>query len=301
MLSRRNLLKGAAATGSWALWRTSAAATKSHLGLQFFTFNGLASSGWEGFSKAMGVAHDIGYESLELAGLAGQPLDTIKTRARQLKLQFHSFHMGNDQVRAARQPGQSIPDVQDKVYTPDGVLEVARINLPIAKALGCHWGVIGAAGRSNFISAVSLMKLCDAFNAANKLARAMQLGLSYHTHPTDFKAVDGMVPFDFMIEHTDPSICYQIDVCWAAAAGADPAELIERHHDRIVSLHLKDLAANRTESATPGDGVLDFAAIRKASMKLRAPLFYVERDGGPNVDSVLEARKAFDFLTHHGW
>ena len=302
MRDRRSFLKDVAtATAALACVPAVYATSKSHLGLQFFSLSTLALSGWEGFSRAMGIARDIGYESLELAGLMGQPVEKILARAKDLKLSFHSLHMGNDQVRAARKPGQSIQDVQDLVYTPEGVLDVARINLPIAKRLGCTWGVIGAAGHSNFTSEGSLLNLCESFNAANKLARSMHLGLSYHTHPRDFQPTEGRVPFEFMIAHTDASIRYQIDVCWAAAAGTDPAQLIEKHHDRIVSLHLKDLAANRTESATPGDGLLDFESIRKASVKLNSPLFYVERDGGPNVNAELEARRAFEFLTRHGW
>lgn len=285
-----------------ALARTAGSRGAAHpLGIQFFTFATLATSGWDGFSRAMQAARDIGYVSLELAGLMGQSVEPIKARAKELGLAFHSFHMGNDQVRAARLPGESIQDVQDRIYTPQGVIEVARVNLPIARALGCTWGVVAAAGRSNFVNSGKVLKLCDAFNEAAKMARAMSMNVSYHMHPRDFQTVDGISPFDLMIQNTDTAIRFQVDVCWAAAAGIDPADLISTHSARIISLHLKDLAANRTESATAGDGVLDFDAIRRAATRLKSPLFYVERDGGPNIDPVVEARKAFNFLTTHGW
>lgn len=303
MMDRRIFLQGAgAALAALCTARGLAARLKSHpLGIQFFTFSSLASTGWDGFSQAMGLAHILGYESLEFAGLLGHAPEKILARGRELGLAFHSLHMGNDQVRAARKSGQSIQDVQAEVYTPSGVVEVAKINLPLARDLGCRWGVIGAAGRNNFVSKDSLLKLCDAFNSANELARGMNMGLSYHTHPTDFIAVEGLTPFDFIVAHTDPSIRYQIDVCWAAAAGADPAALIDKHHKRLVSLHLRDLAANKKDSATPGDGVLDFDAIRKAAARIESPLFYVEREGGPNVNAAREAKRAIDFLTQHGW
>ncbi len=271
------------------------------LGVQFFTFNALASTGWDGFSRAMQMARDIGFRSLELAGVMGQPVASIRDRGKQLGLEFRSFHMGNDQVRAARQPGEPIQDVQNRVYTPQGVLEVARLNLPIAQQLGCQWGVVAAAGRSNFATADSIRRLCEAFNEANSLAQSMSMNLSYHMHPHDFEPVEGVTPFEVMIANTEASMRFQLDVCWAAAAGIDPAELINTHHARIVSLHLKDLAANRTESATAGQGVLDFDAIRKAAARIKSPLFYVERDGGAGIDSVAEARKAYTFLVSHGW
>jgi sugar phosphate isomerase/epimerase len=127
------------------------------------------------------------------------------------------------------------------------------------------------------------------------------MNLSYHMHPHDFEPVEGVTPFEVMIANTEASMRFQLDVCWAAAAGIDPAELINTHHARIVSLHLKDLAANRTESATAGQGVLDFDAIHKAAARIKSPLFYVERDGGAGIDTMAEARKAYEFLTSHGW
>jgi sugar phosphate isomerase/epimerase len=302
MRTRREFLASAAMIPALALSRTAGSGRAVHpLGIQFFTFGALATGGWEGFSRAMQTAQEIGYVSLELAGLMGQSVDPIRSRAKELGLALHSFHMGNDQVRAARLPGETIQDVQDRIYTPEGVVEVARVNLPIARALGCTWGVVAAAGRSNFANRAKVLRLCDAFNEAGKMARAMSMELSYHMHPRDFETVDGISPFDLMIQNTDTAIRFQVDVCWAAAAGINPADLINTHSARIVSLHLKDLAANRTESATAGDGVLDFDAIRRAATRLKSPLFYVERDGGPNIDPVAEARKAFQFLTTHGW
>ena len=209
--------------------------------------------------------------------------------------------MGNDQVRERRQPGQSIGDVQNEIYTPQGVVEVARINLPLAKRLGCEWGVVAAAGRNNFVSSEAILTLCAAFNEANRMAQATGLKLSYHMHPADFVPVNGVVPFDLLLENTEVSIRYQLDVCWAAAAGMDPATLIKSHHARLVSLHLKDLAPDRMHAATPGDGVLDFESIRQTVKLLRGPLLYVECDNRPGDDPVLQARRAYQFLTMHGW
>jgi sugar phosphate isomerase/epimerase len=302
-IGRRELLASMAAMAPLlALAQASSPAPRRYpLGIQFFTFNALASSGWDGFSSAMQAARDIGYDSIELPGLMGQPAAKVRARATELGLALRSFHMGNDQMRAARKPGQSIQDVQDLVYTPAGILDIARINLPLARDLGCTWGVIAASGRSNFKSREGILTLCDSFNRANRLAREFGLHLSYHMHAADFISVEGFVPFDLLVENTDASIRFQLDVCWAAAAGTDPAALIRSHHRRIVSLHLKDLAANRTESATAGDGILDFSQIHAASAAIEHPLFYVERDGGPGVDPIKEARRAFDYLQPLGW
>jgi sugar phosphate isomerase/epimerase len=301
VLTRREFVGGALGVTSGIAVAGPALKTSDMLGVQLFSFYALAGSGWEGFSSALRTAQEIGYRSVELPGLMGQDLQRVKALAGELGLQLRSLHMGNDQVRERRLPGQSIGDVQNEIYTPEGVLEVARINLPLAESLGCEWGVVAAAGRNNFVSRDAILKLCAAFNEANRMAHAIGLSLSYHMHPADFVPVNGVVPFDLLLGNTDVSIRYQLDVCWAAAAGMNPADLIKAHHARLVSLHLKDLAPDRMHAATAGDGVLDFESIRQTVKLLRDPLLYVECENRQGDDPVLQARRAYQFLTMHGW
>jgi sugar phosphate isomerase/epimerase len=302
VLTRREFVGAAlGVAGGVAVAGPALVKTSAPLGIQLFSLYALASSGWEGFSAALKAAQEIGYRAVELPGLMGQDVERVKALTGDLGLQMRSMHMGNDQVRERRQPGQSIGDVQNEIYTPEGIIDVARINLPLAKRLGCEWGVVAAAGRSNFVNRAAILKLCAAFNEANRMAQAMGLQLSYHMHPADFLPVSGVVPFDLLLGNTDVSICYQLDVCWAAAAGMDPATLIKTHHTRLVSLHLKDLAPDRMHSATAGDGVLDFESIRQTVKLLRNPLLYVECESRPGDDPALQARRAYQFLSMHGW
>jgi sugar phosphate isomerase/epimerase len=293
---RQTLLTGAAALGA-----TAAAPVRSGLGVQLFSFSALLAQGEPGLMQAMETARRIGFESVEPPGLRGVAPEVVRRRAEALGLGIPSFHMGNDQVLAVRTPGLSIQDAQDIVYTPEGVVQVARVNLPLARDLGCRWAVIAAAGRSNFRSRETVLRLCDAFNSSAKLAAAQGLGLSYHMHAPDFAPVDGVAPFQTIIEQTDPAIRYQLDVCWAAAGGTDPAALIRDHAARLVSLHLKDLAADRRTPTLPGEGVLDFRAIHDAARLIHDPLFYVERDGPPSRDQTRDVQQAFSALSPFDW
>ena len=281
--------------------QTPATRWRPSLGLQFFTLAPIASGGWDQYSAAMEIAKKIGFDSLELAGLSGYKPDLIRRRAEELGLGLHSLHMGNDQQRAFMAPGDvGVANAQDAVYTPLGVVQVTRINLPLARDLGCEWGVIAASGHSNFATVDSIRRLCDAFNKSNELAHQIDLKLSYHMHAPDFEPVEGRMPFEVMIENTEPSIRYQLDVCWARAGGKDPVELINRYSSRLVSFHLKDLTKDK-KVATPGDGTVDFASIFSASQKVSSPLFYLERDGAPGLDPVQEATRGYNFLHSLGW
>jgi sugar phosphate isomerase/epimerase len=275
--------------------------SRAPLGLQFFTLASVASGGWVQYSAAMELAKKIGFESLELAGLSGYKPDLIRRRAEELGLGLHSLHMGNDQQRAFMAPGDvGVANAQDAVYTPLGVVQVARINLPLARDLGCEWGIIAASGHSNFATVDSIRRLCDAFNRSNELAHQIGLKLSYHMHAPDFEPVEGRMPFEVMIENTDSSLRYQLDVCWALAGGKDPAELINQYSSRLVSFHLKDLTKDK-KAATPGDGTVDFAGIFSACQKVSSPLFYLERDGAPGLDPVQEATRGYRYLHGLGW
>jgi sugar phosphate isomerase/epimerase len=298
--NRREFLAGAAGL---ALVRADVAASaelRHPLGIQFFTFNALAVQGWKQFSAAMAIARRIGYQGIQLAGLMGHAPDQIRKRAAELGLALHSLHMGNDQVRAFRAADGNIAAAQDAVYTPVGMLQVARVNLPLARDLGCEWGMIAASGPLNVSSLEHVQRMCEALNSCQEVARQLGMKLSYHNHAGDFAQHDGQVPFDVLVTNTDAALRFELDVCWAKAGGADPVAVIERHAARLVSFHLKDLGSDG-KPATPGDGVLDFAAIHSAAQRVANPLFYVERDGAAGVDLTVEARRALRFLQPLGW
>jgi sugar phosphate isomerase/epimerase len=142
--------------------------------------------------------------------------------------------------------------------------------------------------------------LCDSFNKSAVLAEQAGIKLAYHMHATDFVPVEGRMPFEIMIQETGPNMKYELDVCWALAGGADPAQLIKKYPARIVSFHLKDLSKDKMV-ATPGDGMVDFASIHEAASAIDNPIFFVERDGLAGRDPVVEATRSYKYLQSLGW
>ena len=80
----------------------------------------------------------------------------------------------------------------------------------------------------------------------------------------------------------------------------DPVEVIDKHRRRVTSFHLKDVD-KAGKAATCGDGILDFAAIRKAAQRIESPLFYVECEGAPAGDPAREPVRALKYLRSIGW
>lgn len=308
-INRREALSGLMAAGAIAvlnpqsgLSQTPGNPKRYPLGLQFFTLSGREKVlNWEEYSGLMKVARDIGYDSLEIAATFGHDPKKIRDYATSIGLTIPSFHMGFNQMLAFMENPQNVPRAQEGAYTPLGLEQIARINVPIALELGCQWGVIAASGKSNFLSVDAIKRLCESFNKCAETGKNAGLKVAYHMHAVDFEAVEGQMPFQIMLDNTSPDMYYQLDVCWAAAGGATPQDLIRKYPTRIVSFHLKDLTKDQ-KIATPGDhGIVDFAAIHDAVALVKDPIFFVERDQLNGKDAVVEATRAYKYLQPLGW
>jgi sugar phosphate isomerase/epimerase len=105
-----------------------------------------------------------------------------------------------------------------------------------------------------------------------------------------------------IVENTDPSIRYELDVYWSTLGGGDgdAVATINKFGNRLALFHLKDMAKGDKKIATPGEGIFDFAAIKKAAVaKVQNPYFFVERDGAP--DPVATAIASYNYLHKLGY
>jgi sugar phosphate isomerase/epimerase len=128
------------------------------------------------------------------------------------------------------------------------------------KYLVCYWGFPDD-GKNKTLD--DYRRLADQLNQLGEKCQKNRLRLAYHNHDLEFRPTEGQVPYDVLLAHTDPQrVAMQLDVYWAAKAGADPVALLQKHARRVALLHLKDL--DRTPErgmACVGQGQLDFRAI----------------------------------------
>ena len=126
-----------------------------------------------------------------------------------------------------------------------------------------------------------------------------------HNHQWEFTTLvtnpetgETTTAWEVLVENTDPRwVTFQLDVFWAADAGADVVALIEEYGDRIELLHIKDGDLNGDARGIPsdvGEGELDWDAILEAAQG-SVKYYVVERDGAP-ADAEF-ARDSFEFLT----
>jgi sugar phosphate isomerase/epimerase len=132
------------------------------------------------------------------------------------------------------------------------------------------------------------LRACDVLDAAGRVAASRGMRVAYHCHGYEFVPSEEGTLLDTIARHTDPAhVFFEVDVFWAKAGGADPAEVIASLGGRVPFLHLKDmrrgLVLPPASSSAPDDadvvvgtGQLDFPSILRAAWKNGAEILYVE-------------------------
>lgn len=116
------------------------------------------------------------------------------------------------------------------------------------------------------------------YNEIGRKCREAGMLFSYHNHSQEFQDFSGKYGLDILLEETDPKLMgLELDVYWAAKAGADPVLFQRKWKDRSLLLHCKDMADDKEQSfAAVGEGILNFREIIPEASK--AEWLVVEQD-----------------------
>ena len=114
--------------------------------------------------------------------------------------------------------------------------------------------------------------------------RAEGLTLVYHFHDYEFCSLDGgETPVDLLLRHA-PSLAFQPDVHWLAAAGFSPEKKLFDFAGRCAYVHMQDYAmlpdgeTIRRETVPVGAGNLDLPGIVQTCEKIGVALYVIEQD-----------------------
>jgi sugar phosphate isomerase/epimerase len=153
----------------------------------------------------------------------------------------------------------------------------------IAKALGTS--VITASSNPSMASRV------DQFAQKHKV----RVGMHNHAQGGKPDEYDGPKDFAAAMKGASPYICINLDIGHFVAAGFDPVDYITKHHERIVTLHIKD----RKKGLGPDSPVLRFGKgdtpikevlqlLKKEKYKIPANIEH-EVEGQPAMEGVKES------------
>ena len=226
-------------------------------GLQLYTVRGELTADLEGTLKRVAA---IGYREVELAGLPGVAAEAMHASLTRHGLDAPSMHADYDRLRR---------DL-------DAVLEEARV-------LGASYLVCPSVDAEERKTAEDWKRVCQTLNRIGQAVRSRGLMLAYNNHDFEFvRFADGSTPFRLLMTETDPhTVKLELDVYWVAKAGLDPVQHLKDGQNRILLVHLKDLAADGS-TAEVGGGVLDFERIVRTTLLIGVKHLFVEQDTSAN-------------------
>jgi sugar phosphate isomerase/epimerase len=121
-------------------------------------------------------------------------------------------------------------------------------------------------------------RIAELYNRAGAQARAAGMGFAYHNHSYEFMPMEGRLPYDLLLEATDPALVkLEMDLYWITAGGQDPLVYFAKYPGRIPLVHVKDMTADH-HMVDVGAGSIDWRAIFAHREQAGIRHYFVEHD-----------------------
>ncbi len=126
-------------------------------------------------------------------------------------------------------------------------------------------------------------EVVEQFNACGKTCADNGLRFAYHNHEYTFKEVDGIVPQAFLMDNTDETVAYEMDIYWVVTAAEDPITWLNRYPEKWTLCHVKDRMkgadpAEMEASVNLGQGSIDFPAILSVAEEQGMEYYILEQE-----------------------
>jgi sugar phosphate isomerase/epimerase len=136
--------------------------------------------------------------------------------------------------------------------------------------------------------------IADEFNKCGEICKKSGIRFAYHNHDYSFRQLEGQIPQDVLMQHTDASLVdFEMDIYWVVAAGEDPIAWFEKYPGRFRYCHIKDRTSNpgpdnSKNSTDLGNGTINFKKILKTGSVNGLRHFIVEQEHYP-ISTSMEA------------
>lgn len=140
--------------------------------------------------------------------------------------------------------------------------------------------------------------LAQLFNKCGEKAKEFGLQFAFHHHDFEFVKIDDIVPFDILLNETDPELVkFELDHYWLAKSNVTTDAFYEQYPKRFPLWHIKDMADDEAKSFSEvGNGILDWKDIFSKREQSGMEFFYVEQDFCKNFSPLESVKISFDYL-----
>ena len=160
---------------------------------------------------------------------------------------------------------------------------------------------------SGLTSRAAVDAAIDSIAGGAEVAAQHGLRLGVHNHSDEMAVLDGMPVIDRLAAGLGDSVDFQLDIFWVTVGGADPAAVIDRLGERVVSLHVKDgIELPSSAGAEPfvnvpvGSGIVDPAPAIAAAEALKSVEWLIVEFDHVNGSAIEAARQSLVYLTSNG-
>lgn len=161
---------------------------------------------------------EMGYDSVEFAGLFGRSPEAVKAACDAVGLTPISAHV----------PLFEMLDAPDEVMANYA-------------AIGCRYVVIPHVGEEFRAGGGRFPDLIEAAKTLGEAAVRHGMTLLYHNHDFEFETIDGTYMLEVLYNSVSADLLKtQLDTCWVNVGGEEPAAYVRKFSGRAPVVHLKD-------------------------------------------------------------
>lgn len=260
MTTRRNFIKTVTAVTALSIispFEIFAMNKKKFIGIQLYTIRKELN---KDFTATMKKIADIGFNAVETAGYGDRKFYGYKPN------EFRKF---TKKIGLAAQSSHTDVKLENLDQIIDDSLEA-----------GMKYVVQPSISRDRRKTIDDYKKLAEEFNKIGEKCNKSGLGFAYHNHAFEFEKIDGQIPYDVLLNNTEPDfVTMQLDTYWMVYGGYQPIDYFNKYPGRFELLHIKDMDnTEKRESTEIGKGIIDFQKIFAANKNSGMKYFYLEQE-----------------------
>ena len=273
------------------------------IGLQLYTVGDDLKRDFEG---TLAAVSKIGYQTVELAGLADHSVEDWRQALDRVHLKCPSIH-----VPPHSKTGVNLDELGTLAEAAHalgiGTIVCPMFNMPERFSLTPLPGESGAAMAARLGASMTVDDWKGNADFFNKKAAALKpygLRFAYHNHNVEFAPVGNSTGLAQLIQDTDPTlVSFEMDAGWVVAAGADPAALLAAYPGRFSAMHVKDIKAStrpnfsfQLDPCEVGQGTIDWKTLLPKAYKANVRQFYVEQEPPYSMPRLESVGISFNYL-----
>jgi sugar phosphate isomerase/epimerase len=228
---------------------------KPRVGIQLYSLRELTAHDLPG---ALETVAALGYDGVEFAGFAGHGPSDLRNTLERTGLHALGAHVLLGEL--------------EMPSTIDDLLE-----------LGSDAAIVSWLEPELYADESTAALTIERLVAAGERVRAAGLRYAYHNHDFEFQPL-GRASLWSMLEAVAPTaLPFEVDVFWVRHAGFEPAAFIGDLGSRVVLIHAKDTAADRSGDCPVGVGLEDWTDVLSAGQRAGVEWVVVEQERSADI------------------